>query len=81
MSAPIPLQALKNGDSLDFWRNYSPKCPHCGHLYDMSVQEDYSLLNTLHDEISSIECPECELIYTVRTTIKYSFSTDKQVEE
>lgn len=60
---------------LDFWRNNKPKCPHCGHHFDVEANEAWGL----YDEGDHpAECPLCDLPFTVTTHITHSFSTDRQ---
>lgn len=71
--------ALAAGGSSEFWRNKSPKCPHCGDDYDIERHDAYDLYDDANDH--EVECPKCELTYLVRSHASYSFSTDGQDEE
>ena len=63
---------------LDFWGRDKPKCPHCGYEYDINEREAWSLYAEGYHEI---ECPSCDLEYTVSVSVSYSFSTDEQEDE
>jgi hypothetical protein len=77
MSGQEPLAALRDGHSLDFRYEAHPKCPHCGHVCDVSDNEWWHLYQEGEHEV---ECPSslCELPFTVSTYVRYSFSTDEQ---
>ncbi|MBX5089392.1 hypothetical protein [Rhizobium lentis] len=68
--------ALKSGDWLDFIGNKNPKCPHCGHDYDIQHNEAWHLYdeNGPHD----LECWFCEEQFKVSSSASWSFSTDEQ---
>lgn len=69
--------ALKAGDSLDFWDQKHPKCPHCGHECDVSENDWWRLYEEgEHD----VDCPSCDQEFTVSTRVSYSFDTDSQEE-
>jgi uncharacterized C2H2 Zn-finger protein len=69
------LTALKAGDTLEFWRNDDPKCPHCGTVVSVSDHELWALYEEGEHEV---ECPNCDMTFAVSTSIAYSFSTDEQ---
>lgn len=69
--------ALKRepNNSLEFWGNDNPKCPHCAHECRISENEWYRLYEEgEHD----VECPRCEGEFSVSTRVSYSFDTDHQ---
>lgn len=72
------LEALNAGHKLDFWGNDEPVCPHCAYIYEISDHDAWELYDEGDHEI---ECPSCELEFTVYTRVKHSFSTDEQEEE
>jgi len=67
--------ALKAGDSIDFWRNDDPKCPHCGTVVSVS---DNELWHLYEEGEHDIECGRCDLPFTVSTNVTFSFSTNEQ---
>jgi hypothetical protein len=69
------LAALKAGDTLDFWGNAKPKCPHCGTDFDIAEHEAWRLYEEGEHEV---ECYSCGLDYTVSTRVSFSFSTDTE---
>jgi uncharacterized C2H2 Zn-finger protein len=73
------LEALKVADhSLDFWGLKQPKCPHCGHEYDIQDHEKWCLYEEgEHD----IECPRCDHEYRVSVSVTFSYSTDDQDDD
>lgn len=75
------LAALKASDhSVEFWGNAKPKCPHCGDDYDIDENEAYHLYDV--DEGDHIvECPSCDLTFSVAVRASFSFNTDEQEEE
>jgi uncharacterized Zn-finger protein len=75
---PDPLQALKaSRDTLEFWGNKQPKCPHCGADCDVNENEWWKLYEEGEHEVT---CPHCDGDFTVSTMVSYSFSTDTQEE-
>lgn len=58
-----------------YWGADSPKCPHCGHVCDISEEGWYDLYDEGEHEKS---CPSCDGDFTIRSEAKYSFSTDEQ---
>lgn len=60
---------------LAFWGNDHPKCPHCGEVCDVNENEWYRLYEEGEHEVS---CPHCDEDFSVSTTVRYKFSTDKQ---
>ena len=74
------FKALLTGHSMDFWGNSKPKCPHCGDDYDIGENEAYHLYDD--DESHDVECPACDKLFTVVTSVRYTFHTDEQdIEE
>ncbi len=71
------LKALKEGDSWDFCGKPLPICPHCGKEYDPSDNDAWRIYEEGEHEI---ECPACELDFSVSTWVSHSFSTDNQPE-
>ncbi len=71
------LEALKNGDALDFWGLKHPRCPHCGQEHNIYDRESFELYDEGEHEI---ECHACDLTFMVSTRIEYSFDTDEQPE-
>lgn len=72
------LAALNAADSLDFWRNDDPKCPHCGTVVSVSENELWHLYEEGEHEI---ECNACDQPFMVSTNVTYSFSTDEQEDD
>ena len=70
------LDALNAGNRMDFWGNQQPKCPHCGHDYDISRNDAWELYND--DETHEVDCLNCELAFQVRTITQHTFCTDEQ---
>ena len=78
MRPTAKLEALKSGDRLDFMLNDEPSCPHCGYTYRINDNDAWSLYEEGEHEV---ECPTCELEFTVYTHVRHSFSTDVQEDE
>jgi uncharacterized Zn-finger protein len=70
-----PLEALTLCNSWDFRANKNPKCPHCGTDCAINDLEWWQLYEEGEHEV---ECPVCELEFTVSTAVQHSFSTDEQ---
>lgn len=75
--AALKAARLSNRE-LGFWGRAVPKCPHCGHDYDIQVHEAWRLYE---EGAHEIECPSCDLEYVVSVDVSYSYSTDEQEEE
>lgn len=69
------MQALESGDSMDFWGNDEPRCPHCGQCASVIDNERWKLYEEGEHEVT---CPYCGLDFAVSTRVSYSFSTDDQ---
>lgn len=75
------LAALKAADhSIEFWSNDKPKCPHCGHDYDIDESGAYHLYDADEGD-HTVKCPSCDLTFSVAVRVSFSFSTDEQEEE
>jgi len=72
------LKALKERSSLDFWQERDPRCPHCGNSVGIAEHELWELYS---EGDHHIECPYCELDFTVQTEAKFSFTTEDQDED
>lgn len=72
------LQALNDGPTTDFWHERDPKCPHCGHVAEIEANELYRLYEEGEHQV---DCPACDLEYTVTTDVSFSFSTDQQDDD
>jgi hypothetical protein len=73
------LAALKaSEDSMEFWGNEDPKCPHCGDDFDVSENEAWEVYGEGEHELT---CPSCDLDFTVETRVSYSFSTEDQPDD
>jgi hypothetical protein len=78
MSKFAALKVAKREDRYlpdGYWRADQPKCPHCGHVCDLSANDWWSLCEEGEHEV---ECPQCQGEFTVSTHVSYSFSTDAQ---
>lgn len=72
------FQALRKGDRWDFIYEKNPRCPHCGHVADLSDNEWWHICNEgEHD----VECPSCDREYLVSTHVEFTFSTDEQEDD
>lgn len=78
MTKATKFAALKQGDDIEFWGNDLPKCPHCGHLYDINDHEAWGLYEEGPHEI---ECPSCDLEYDVTVNVSCTYSTDEQEDD
>ena len=79
MTDATHCQALKAAESaLDFWGLDQPKCPHCGADYDASANDAWQIYEEGEHEL---DCPVCEMQFTVSTRVSHSFSTDEQPDE
>ncbi len=72
------LAALNGDNTMSFWMNPKPKCPHCGADYDIERHEAWGLYE---EGDHTIECPDCDLKYKVVSVVSFSFSTDEQDED
>lgn len=73
------FKALKEAeDSIEFWRNKTPKCPHCGSDFDIEEGEAWELYTDDGGMGHEVECQDCNLTFTVMTHTSYLFSTDEQ---
>ena len=72
------LEALNNGERMDFWANDEPKCPHCGQESSVIENEWWKICEEGDHEVS---CPHCETDFTVTTRVSYTFSTDNQDDD
>lgn len=61
-----------------YWGADQPKCPHCGHVCDISEESWYRLYEEGEHQVA---CPSCDGDFTVSTRVSYSFSTDEQNED
>ncbi len=74
------LEALKAAESsVEFFGNKNPKCPHCGDDYNIVGNDAWSLYDD--NDTHPVECPSCDLEFTVTTRCSYTFSTDEQDDE
>ncbi|MDX1032815.1 hypothetical protein GOL82_16370 [Sinorhizobium medicae] len=73
------LGALKNGNSLNFWGNRQPICPHCGEEYDIREHEAWELYS--EDGPHIVECSSCDMEFSVSSLASWKFSTDEQEED
>lgn len=73
------FSALNSGNRMDFFGNKDPKCPHCGHDYDIRDNEAWHL----YDENGphKIECWFCDNTFQVSSSADWSFSTDEQEDD
>ena len=70
------FKALKNSEVHEFCNNSEPKCPHCGVICPIDVNDWYHLFDDGDDH--EVVCPECDGIFTVYTQATYTFSTNNQ---
>ncbi len=62
---------MTTSDELAYWRNDSPKCPHC-----KSVQQEHADVAQWSDgDVWSIECEDCRKVFWVLTTTSVHFSS------
>lgn len=66
---------LNDSNSLDYWNNAQPKCPHCD---EDIVIGDHELYNLYEEDTHDVTCPHCEKDFIVRSQATYTFSTDEQ---
>jgi hypothetical protein len=62
-------------DSIDYWGNDLPKCPHCG--TDFQVWKDDNPLNLSYEDDgqSVFDCDSCRKEFVVVTQVQYRFHT------
>ena len=73
------FKALKESkDTLEFWGNKYPKCPHCGNDYDPNETGVWGIYEEGEHEVT---CDHCDGDFMVSTNVSYSFSTDTQEDE
>jgi transposase-like protein len=78
MSTQEQFEALKIDGDICFWGRPSPRCPHCGHSYDVSKHDAWHIYaEGTHD----LSCPSCDLDFKVRTSVRHSFTTDSDVQK
>ncbi|WP_143277347.1 hypothetical protein [Bordetella genomosp. 9] len=76
---PDRLKALREAEHpIDFWGNDEPKCPHCGGECSVNDNEWWQLYEEGEHQV---ECPSCDLEFTVSTRVSYAFSTDQQEDD
>lgn len=68
---------LNSKNSIDYWGNNNPKCPHCDETIDVSEHELWHLYQE-PDDSHDIECPYCQKELRVQSNCKWTFSTDEQ---
>lgn len=73
------LSALNSGGLLDFCANKIPKCRHCGDDFDITGNEAWFLYD--ENETHDVECPRCNIAFSVNASAQWSFSTDEQEDE
>ena len=54
---------------------HNPKCPHCGHIYDIQEEEAWNLYDECPDPV---KCPVCEIGFEVEVTVTYLYTTSNQ---
>jgi len=54
-------------------------CPHCGEDYSIDENETYHLYDT--DDIEEIMCGKCENDFFVKVHKKFSFETEKELDD
>lgn len=64
----------KDGDTLNFWHEKNPRCPHCGETLDIAESEAWELCDYRNEE-AIVECPACNQDYTVGIITEFSYST------
>lgn len=69
------MAAFTDGDEWDYRFEKSPRCPHCGTAHDVSDRDWTHLYEEGEHEV---ECPTCDLGFTVYSNVSFSFSTDEQ---
>lgn len=62
-------------DSLDFFGNQQPKCPHCGGETDIGANDLWCIYEEGEHEI---DCPSCDEPFTVSVRVSFSFDTDSE---
>lgn len=66
---------LSTDNTIDYFGNDSPVCPHCDHEADIAENEWWFL----YDEATHyVDCPDCGKEYQVGSRAKWTFSTDEQ---
>lgn len=70
---------LTKANSIDYWREPNPKCPHCDHVCEISKNEWYDLYDTQEGEHEQ-ECPSCGKDFKIQVICEFAFSTDHQPE-
>ncbi len=63
---------------MEFESADNPKCPHCGHIYDIQANEAWELYE---DGDHEAECPSCNLKFEIAVIATYSYSTSEQDNE
>ena len=72
------LAALKSKGWSSFFANKEPRCPHCGHDFNISDNEAWHLYD--ENDRHEVDCSFCEEPFTVISRANWSFSTDEQEE-
>jgi len=65
----------RSGELLEFFGNDNPKCPHCGVTSRIDDNEWYELYE---EGMHEVTCPDCDLDFSVSTSVSYSFTTENQ---
>lgn len=71
--------AKEQYESIHYFGNDNPKCPHCGEVYDIEEHEAYHLYHQ-GTEYAKIECDHCEMDFIVEVKHETTFDTDESDE-
>ena len=73
LGAVTPMRAMKaSKDPWEFAYNNQPKCPHCGADIDI---EHHDLSRLYEEGVHQLDCPYCEMGFTISTRVNHNFST------
>lgn len=70
---------LNETNTLNYWGNKDPICPHCDHVVNISDNELWGLYND--NDYHEVECPSCGKSFLVNSNAIWSFSTEKMEDE
>ena len=62
-------------DSIEYWHNRQPKCPHCGDEFDVWGGDNPQSLSYEDGGQTTFECKGCRKDFVCVTTTNYVFST------
>jgi len=69
---------LNKTNTLNYWGNKDPICPHCDRVLNIADEELWGLYS---EDCHDVECPFCEKVFVVISNATWSFSSEKLEDE